>query len=263
MLLHTQRSKLTEQHLLDAFHCALDSAGCIAVPAAFQVLPPEPDEPTGRTEAALTGPNKVNEADRTVSGVANVFSVSRTDLRLHIDGLDVTHYNQWNPVVLASHCAVSSNLMPGAIGRIEKVYKAAEGTELRFRNMKFDTDALAEAWYQKVLAGTVRMVSVGVLPIEWSVQRETVGKGKAKREIVFLDMPESELLEISVVAIGANRGALIGQTSPYALLERVAASEQRAAALHDAIATFLKSEHTAAAEQARVQLMTAVARFQR
>lgn len=270
MLIHVPRSQLTDSALRDAFHMELDSAGYIRMPARFQTfccgqlaLGSELAEAfeAGAEASKTTGPNKVNEADRTVSGIANVESISRSGIKIHLDGLDLTSYHQ-NPIVLAAHSAFAySTLMPGAIGTVEKVFKARQASELRFRNLKFDTDPIAEAWYQKVLCGTVRMVSVGFLPLEWTFVSETVGKGKDKREISYIDIPKSELLEISVVPIGANRGAFIGQTPPYQLLERISRAEQRAAELQKALEAFVASTKQSAADAARERLLNAVKQF--
>jgi len=127
--------------------------------------------------------------------------------------------------------------------------------------MTFDTDPIAEAWFQKVLKGVVRMTSVGFMPHEWSVESETRGRGDKKREVLFIDVPESELLEISVVPIGANTGALIGQALYASLLERVNAAEQQTAALLRAVETFVESEKSAATNQVRDRLLSVAARF--
>jgi hypothetical protein len=274
MVIHVPRSILTERTLLDAFHVELDATGRIALPAHLRITPQRiltraeleecgSDEPSeGGAEASSTGPKRVNEADRSVSGVANVLSISRSGIKLHISGLELEHYNKCNPVVLAAHEQVAfSTLMPGAIATVERAYKAKQQTELRFRNMTFDTDPLAEAWFQKVLKGIVRMVSVGFLPIEWNVQREEEGRGKDKREIVYIDIPQSELLEISVVPIGANRGALIGQHSAHVLLERIAAAEQRTAELQQAIDTFIQHEQQTAVAEWRERLLKSCDEF--
>lgn len=251
------RFRATEESLLAGLHWQLEQYGCVAVPAGFRayrgaqaaalLAETEPGQDADGADAAAeskTGPNKVDENGRTVSGVANVLSISRSGIRLSIKGLDLDHYNQHNPVVLAGHRTISAGLLPGAIGTVERAYKAKEQTELRFRNLRFDTDPIAEAWYQKVLSGTVRMVSVGFLPLEVEVATETVGSGNNKREVVFLDIPSAELLEISVVAIGANRGALIGQFGQHAH-ERLAQVEAAVARLLSALGATESADESA------------------
>lgn len=143
---------------------------------------------------------------RAISGTAGVEEVSRSSLLIDIKGLDVSHFNEFNPVVLACHSQCTMDLMPGAIGTVEKVFKS--GNALKFKNMTFDTDPLAEAWWQKVSKGIVRMVSVGIRVFEAQFEEEPP-KTKGKPGRLFLRATESELLELSVVSIGANRGAMI------------------------------------------------------
>lgn len=145
----------------------------------------------------------VSKEKRTVSGVASVEQISRSGLLVRIKGLDIRVYNEMNPVVLASHCSITSDLMPGAIGTVEKVSK--RGNALLFKNMHFDTDPLAQAWWEKIESGTIRMVSIGFAPLEWEIGEEEID-GKATR---YIEVLKSELLEISPVAIGANQGAYI------------------------------------------------------
>ncbi len=146
--------------------------------------------------------------ERSVSGVASVESVSRTGLKILVAGLDVSYYNDVNPIVLAGHnCIAQSSLLPGAIGTVRKVSK--RGSSLLFKDMTFDTDPLSDAWYQKVLNRTIRTVSIGVRPLEVEFKEETIGKGKNQRIVRFLEFTKSELLEISPVCIPANLGAII------------------------------------------------------
>lgn len=254
MLLAVPQSKLTGSYLQEAFCAELEQTGCAQLFSHFALSP----DPEAHAEASRTGPNGVNEADRTVSGVANAFSISRSGIRVHLDGLDLSHYAK-NPVVLASHRSVSADLMPGAIGQIERVYRAEDNAVLRFRNLKFDTDPLAEAWYQKVKSGTVRMVSIGFIPLEWNLESEVVGRGKDKKEVPFIDIPQSELLEISVCAVGANRGAYIGHDQQLA--QRLATLEAQTAKLQQALDTYLRQEQEAASQRMRGQLLAAINSF--
>lgn len=255
--MNTCFSRLTGQALLDAFHAQLDLAGCIPIPASFRVGE-DTDTPHPDAESSSSGSKWIDESARTVKrGVANVESVSRSGIKVHIDGMDVSQYHQ-NPVVLACHRHCSAALMPGAIGTIERVSKTDKATVLRFHNMRFDTDALAEAWYQKVLSGTVRMTSIGFMPTEWELASEVIGSGKNKREIQYIDIPQSELLEISVTPIGANRFAFIGQHVPGRLLQRVAAAEQQLERLQRALTELLGSEQAAVATQAKSRLLAAL-----
>lgn len=147
---------------------------------------------------------------RRVNGVASVEEISRSGLKIVLNGLDLTHYNKHNPVVLVHHHQYAPDtLMPAAIATVQRVSKS--GDTLKFRGMEFDTDPLAEAWYQKVLKNVVRMVSLGVRPIEYEFVEEEVGKGRNKRIIRYVCCLESEMIELSVATIGANRGAMINR----------------------------------------------------
>ncbi len=154
----------------------------------------------------------VDEKKRTISGVASVLGVSRTGVQVSIQGLDLSHFKK-NPIALASHLKFAPDGFPTVIATIAGVTKGNKNTVLRFRGMEFDTDPLSDAWFQKISRGFVRMVSIGILPTEIEVGTMVVGKGEKKREILFLDILESQLLEISPVAIGANTGAFIGESS--------------------------------------------------
>jgi hypothetical protein len=179
----------TESVVRDGLDRVLDQYGCAPVEAAFTL-----DEKAS------------SKRGRSVSGVASVQEVSRTRLLIDLGGLSVTRYNRDNPVVLACHHYIAEGtLMPGAIGTVGRMSKR-EG-RLEFSGMTFDTDPVAEAWYQKVLSRTVRMVSVGVLPLEVEfVQPGKEGGG-------HLMLIKSELMELSVTPVGANRGALIDPPS--------------------------------------------------
>ncbi len=268
----TPQFKATEQSLLAGLHWQMEEFGCVTMPAGFRVYRGaqadalfteeglKHEAPTALLSSPAIeaqGKGKAGDEERTFSGVANVLSISRSGIRLSIQGMDISYYNRDNPVVLANHRVITAELLPGAIGVVERAYKANEQTELRFRNMRLDKDALAEAWRAKVLSGTVRMVSVGFLPLEVELASETIGSGKNKREVVFLDIPASELLEISVVVIGANRGALIGQfgRNTYERLAQVEAAVGRLLAALDKAG---ESEDTATAALARLEKAAAV-----
>lgn len=273
MLLHIPRFKMDEKALTSVIGRELEAHGCVQSPMPFFVFKPISPEQArlfdeGETidfhqisaEQTREAPEaqKADSADdRTFSGVANVLQVSRSFIRIHLDEMDLQNYNQFNPVVLACHEQCSLELYPGAIGTVERAFRSKGDSELRFRKMKFDTDPLAEAWYQKVKNRVVRMVSVGFIPLDWEPATQVIGRGDKKREVMYLEITKSELTEISVVPIGANRGAFIGQHSDE-LAERVAGIEQRTAGLLDAMQKILQSTDEAKTEQVRSQLLNAI-----
>lgn len=177
-----------------------ESGGVLYHEAAFALDAQDDDAPL--LEVAKSKPA------RSISGTASVEEISRSGLLIRIAGLDLTHFNENNPIVLAQHQTIAyGTLMPGAIGTVEKAFKTHGGSALKFRNMTFDTDPISDAWYQKISKGIVRMVSVGVVPIEVRYVEETIGKGAKAKRICYVELVESELLDISPVCVGANRGA--------------------------------------------------------
>jgi|GEM_PF-4546410 len=186
----TPRSQWSRQLLETGFEDAIRlMQGCLRQEAEFTI----------EQEA-------VNEKKRSVNGTANVEEISRSFWLIRIDGLDIRQYKK-NPIVLANHCPVAyGTLMPGAIGTVGSVSKSDNA--LNFKNMVFDDDVIAEAWWQKVRKNIVRMVSIGFLPLEWTYVEEPPKK-KGDPYKYYIEITKSELLELSVVCIGANRGAFI------------------------------------------------------
>lgn len=216
---------MTEDLFRRSIDMAMDAGGgALYLPADFSITQDLSDlsadagqvavdgEASKEGDAGETFAAHVNEKKRTVDGVANVLEVSRTGIRISIEGLDLSHFKK-NPVALAGHMRIGWDGSPTVIATINSVSKAKKNTVLRFRGMTFDVDPLADAWFQKILGRFIRMVSVGILPTDIEIGMMEVGRGKDKREILFLDIIASELLEISPVSIGANHGAFIGESS--------------------------------------------------
>lgn len=224
-ILTTPRSQWTRQLVEAGFEDAVAALqGCLTQETEFAI-----------DQAAI------NEKKRSVNGTASVEEVSRTFYLIRIDGLDIRQFKK-NPVVLASHSACAyGTLMPGAIGTVGSVSKS--GNSLLFKNMTFDEDPLADAWWQKILRRTVRMVSIGFLPLEWAfVEEQPKKKGDPARW--YVDITKSELLEISPVCIGANRGAFIdyGRESAKFLSDRAEeADDTTQGRLADRVALIEKS----------------------
>lgn len=207
----TPRGQWTRQILGDWFAATLDAqTGHILHPASAVI------EKAG-----------IDIAKRQVSGIANVEEISRSGIKINIEGIDLSHFKK-NPVALAAHQqTVWATAMPAIIAMVGRVFKK-EGA-LHFSNMTFDTDPLAEAWFQKIVNGFVNMVSVGIMPTKWEYMEEPPKK-KGEAGTWFIDIAESELFEISPVGIGANRGAFIdrGESASaevQALEKRIAAIE--------------------------------------
>jgi Caudovirus prohead serine protease len=189
-ILATPRSAWSKQLLSDGFQDALDRWNGVLSQDAGLIL----------------AQGAIDKENRMVSGVASVEEISRTGWFISIDGMDISQFKK-NPVVLASHCPYSyASMMPGAIGTVERVSKK-ENT-LVFKNMTFDDEPLADAWFQKIAKRIVRMVSIGFIPVQWEFA-EAQPKKKGDPTIFYLNIIKSELTEISPVSVGANRGAFI------------------------------------------------------
>lgn len=251
------QSKTTKNDLERSLSICMEERGRLYLPTPFSIE--KEDSATPLFEKG-TGPNGVDEKKRSVSGVANAESMSRSGIIVRIDGLDVQRYNNDNPVVLAGHEYIGAGLEPGAIGTIERVTKADDKKVLRYKNMTFDTDPISEMWYQKVLKGVIRMTSIGFLPIDWEYKQDEVGKGKEKREIWYIDITQSELLEISVVPVGANRFAVIGHSNDSGVEERIGAAEKTIDELRQQISSFTKM-FSQIEDKARSELLSAVRGF--
>jgi len=206
----------TKAGILKAVHQEIAITGTLRAIAAFRVLQKQPaDRPDSVFEvcddASLLSPKvpEAQESARSIHGVASVEEISRSNLRIDVDGIDLRGFRK-NPVVLAAHTSITAASMPGIIGSVGSVAKR-DGM-LVFRNMLFDDDPLSEAWFQKIVKGLCRMVSIGIVPVEYEYVEETE-KGKDQRTIRYIRVLKSELLEISPVAVGANRGAFIDPSS--------------------------------------------------
>lgn len=141
---------------------------------------------------------------RQAKGIASVEAISRTGHFFRIDGIDLSFYKK-NPVVLANHVTTAwGDNSPQVIGTA-KVTKKDNTLPVV---IDFDDDPISEMWWQKVSKKIIRMMSIGTIPVEWEYAEKTVGRGKDKRAIPYIDMVKTELVEISVCPIGANRGAM-------------------------------------------------------
>jgi hypothetical protein len=178
---------------------------------------------------------KAADGQKTFNGIASAEEISRSGHVFRIKGMDVRGYNEVNPVVLAAHQQTAfGSLMPGAIGTIQKVIKS--GSQLKFRGMKFDEgDELSRVWGGKVERGVIRMVSIGALAMDYEIGEEEIGTGRNKRVVRFIDVVQSELIEISVTPVGANRQAIIGNRMHRDQSERIDALQAEIESLRDLV----------------------------
>jgi HK97 family phage prohead protease len=134
---------------------------------------------------------------RQVSFVVSGGNVARDGFLLDLDGLDVTQFRENNPVVLWMHGRGVVGSMP--IGRVTSLGRNASGL---VADVEFDpNDEFAERVLGKIERGFIRMVSIGwrTLAIE---DRDING-------VMVPVITRSEMIELSVVAIGSDPDALL------------------------------------------------------
>lgn len=125
---------------------------------------------------------------------------------INIEGLDLTQFRK-NPVMYWMHQRPSKygdkEVLPIGIWddlRIEEI----NGIKSLTGNPIFDEDdAFALKIKKKVEKNHIRMASVGIMPIEWSEDEANLKLGQTSPTIL-----KSELLEVSIVDIGANKNAI-------------------------------------------------------
>lgn len=119
-----------------------------------------------------------------------------------IDGWDLTRYEK-NPVVLYAHRSWSDD--PDAVIGTSVVTVDTKNKQL-IAKVRFETEEVnekADKIFKKVMAGTLRMASVGAIPLEWRMGDES--KGEDKNVLYFT---KSQLYEWSIVPVGSNPDAL-------------------------------------------------------
>lgn len=115
-------------------------------------------------------------------------------------GADFNRYNA-NPIVAYGHRTWSDD--PDMILGTSEVFQEGNQTVGRVVFEDAETNPTAEKVWRKVLAGTLRMASIGARVLEWRYGDEA--KGEDKNVLYFTRW---ELLEWSIVPIGSNPDAL-------------------------------------------------------
>ncbi len=167
-------------------------------------------------EAVLRAITDKNKEERTAEFVISTEAVDTWGTVFRLEGWDLERYKR-NPVVLYAHRSFSDN--PDVIIGTSEVF--VEGDQLigRVRFESAEINPLAEKVYNKVMAGTLRMASIGANPKagHWGV----FDRGE-NPDVLYFD--EQELLEWSIVPIGSNPDAL--KRSADALTEIMAEIEK-------------------------------------
>lgn len=151
-------------------------------------------------EAVVRAVSDKNKENREVEFVISTETPDTYGTVFKIAGWDLKRYEN-NPIVFYAHRSWSDN--PDMIIGTSDVF--VEGNELigRLRFESAEINPLAEKVFQKVLAGTLRMASIGANPKRGHWGDEKLGEDK---DVIYFD--EQELLEWSIVALGSNPDAL-------------------------------------------------------
>lgn len=130
--------------------------------------------------------------------IINTNGLNTYGFRVLTSGIDTTQYSK-NPVLLYMHRRGFDGSAP--IGRVENL--RVEGDELRGTPIFDSKDPFAAEIERKWEEGFIRMCSAGIDFIELSSSPEHLLQGQTRPTIV-----RSKLVEVSIVDIGSNDGAL-------------------------------------------------------
>ena len=136
-------------------------------------------------------------SDRTITFVLSTPEVARDGHTLAANGWDTESYMR-NPVVLFAHDNSSTDTV---IGRMDRIWTDGDRLTGQVRFMEASLNPLAETVYQMVRQGFLSAVSVGFIPLD--------GKPAKGRGHGAFDFTRQELLEVSVVPVGAHPAALV------------------------------------------------------
>lgn len=153
------------------------------------------------------------DEDRVVEFIASKFLMDRDREFLAIEGIDIKHYKS-NPVVLWSH--QSGNL---PIGKAVKITKSGDELKIKVQFAPKETYEFADTIYRLVKGKYLNATSVGFIPDYDSI---TYDEKKGARTF-----NKSELLELSVVNVPSNPGALAtGKSIQKAFEDKVISEDE-------------------------------------
>lgn len=182
-------------------------------------MPHDSTQPVGRDDAGIdraklayfdvevdTRALKVDEQTRTIRGaVASDESIDSHGSKIVAKGWRFTRFAN-NPVLMWNHAWARYSCPAKPEDMLGNASAAVKKGQL-LSDLRFDTKEVnpcAEMVYQQFKSGTVRMLSVGFYPVKYHYEAQ----GEGQRDLLVID--EAELLEISVVPIGANANANAG-----------------------------------------------------
>lgn len=171
----------------------------------------EPEQ--GDFSCAELAVRKIDADQRTVEAIVSTGEVDR-----YQEIVEPSAFKKWlkhfqaNPVMLAAHDhSAWSTGEPTVIGKWMDIRITDKGLVATGKFMA--DDELAERYWRRYRDGYMRAFSVGFIAHSWEMREFTLAEGVSKRLRVFT---EAELLEISAVAVPANRGALAVAASALA-----------------------------------------------
>ena len=152
----------------------------------------------------------INVDKRTVTAMVSTPNVDRYE-----EIVEPEAFRRWlpeftrNPVFAAGHRYVGSACEPGIIGHWTELRITKDGL---LGTAVFAETPVADQYWQLYKGGHMRAFSVGWITHEWEMRSVEVKPGVMRRIRVFLSV---ELLEISAVAIPANRESLVRAASKH------------------------------------------------
>jgi HK97 family phage prohead protease len=154
-------------------------------------------------------PQSIDEEARTMR-----FACSSNQLDRYGEIVEPAAFQKWlptfmaNPVFVAGHVYIGNNGEATTIGRWTDLQVTDQGLEGTVQFMG-DDDPLARQYWQRYSKGFQRAVSVGFITHAHEMQEREI-EGVTQRVRVFTEV---ELVEISAVAIPANRESLVRAAS--------------------------------------------------
>lgn len=153
-------------------------------------------------EAVLRSMTEEMIKNREAEFVISTEAVDSYNTVFKADGWSLERYAK-NPVVLYAHRSYSDD--PDAVIGTSEVY-VDQTTKQLIGKVRFepeDVNEKADKIFKKVQAGTLRMASVGAIPLEWRMGDKS--KGEDEKVLYFT---RCELFEWSIVPVGSNPDAL-------------------------------------------------------